>query len=147
MLAEAVLDTKAGLELVQPTQIDPSLSEVLLTGREDPLPKRAQELVDLIGSLGLPSLAEDRALLVGFYYFSLGAEEAVSALRIHFGDDVEDRLGITFEKRGTLEKPGMNSLLGTYGDLPEFRVLEAQLPRMCKPVAKKPTQKALVFSS
>ena len=143
MVAEALRDTT----ISEPVKIDPPISEALFRGRENSLPTRAQELVTLIESLSLPTLASDRALLVAFYYFSLGAEDAVDTLRTHFGNDVEDRLGISFTKRGTLERPGMNSLIErACGNLSEeFRILQRQLTPIDKPV-KKHSNGALVLS-
>lgn len=127
MIAEAIQIYPGSREIVQ----DPSLSEVLFSGRETPPSLKIRSLVEAIVSLGLPDLRADIALLVGFYYFRMGAEKATEALQRDFGAGVENLLGITFAKRGTLERPGMNAIAERIcnGLLPDYRDLKAELAR------------------
>ncbi len=139
MIVEAIREAT-----YKPVEIDPSLAKVLGNGRENPFPEEAHQLLAAIDELGLPDLESDKALLVAFYYYSLGDEVAIKTMKAHFGDDVGDRLGITIGKRGTPEKPGMKGLIETaFGEfLREFKELQSQLPRIKLPIertVKKPS--------
>lgn len=109
-----------------------SLFEVLLTGRETPIPVNAQTLISFIEKLGLPDLASDTALLVAAYTFKFGQNSIPKALRLNFGEDVEDRLNISFTKKGRLQRPGIDSILArivTDDLLPDYQGLELEIAR------------------
>ena len=129
-------------------EIDPTITDLLFVEKGG-IPSKLRELAEEIVKFGLPGLKADISVLYALYYYDLGAQEAEKAMKAHFGADIAERLGITFERVGTLERPGRNFMLEAAEkfklEMDEITGNRDKFPRMDHSSYNQ-TRKPLIFS-